>query len=248
MADPREVRVAAVGDLHYDHTGRGTLSDVFSDIDRVADVLALCGDLTAAGLPDQMRGLVDELAPVDIPIVAVLGNHDHEAEAADELAGRLAERGVHVLRGESIVVEGVGFAGVKGFAGGFGRGALAPFGEKLIKDFVQHAIDDALALENALRRLDTEHKVALLHYAPITGTIAGERETIYPFLGSSRLLAPIETLEASVVMHGHSHGGTLEATTSAGIPVWNVARPLLRRDLQRDFRVWSAPMPERRRR
>lgn len=247
MADGRELRIAAVGDLHYGHAGRGTLADVFAGVDRAADVLALCGDLTAAGRPEQMNGFVDELATLEIPIVAVLGNHDHEADAAEELTAILEDRGVRVLQGESVVIEGVGFAGVKGFAGGFDGGALAPFGEKLIKDFVQHAVDDALALENALRKLETEHKVVMLHYSPVVDTIAGELESIYPFLGSSRLLAPIETLGASVVLHGHAHRGRPEGVTPGGIPVYNVARPLLRREAKRDFRVWPVALPERRR-
>ncbi len=245
MAAERYVRIAAVGDLHFE-TGRGPMADLFARAAREADVLALCGDLTTHGRRDQMQALVRELATVDVPIVAVLGNHDHEGEITDELTALLTEIGAYVLDGESVVVEGVGFAGVKGFAGGFARGTLAPFGERLIKDFVQHAIDEALKLENALRTLDVETKVVLMHYAPIEDTLRGEPDAIFPFLGTSRLLPPIETHGADVVFHGHAHNGTPEARTPAGVPVYNVALPLLRRADQ-EFRIFHARAPERRR-
>jgi uncharacterized protein len=145
------------------------------------------------------------------------------------------------------VIDGIGFAGVKGFGGGFGRRTLGPFGEKLYKDFVQAAIDESLKLETALRTLDTETRVAVLHYAPIPETLAGEPEQIFPFLGSSRLLPPIETYRASVVFHGHAHIGAPEATTPAGIPVFNVAQALLERHIGTPYRVWHADAPDRRR-
>ncbi|HEX7119530.1 MAG TPA: metallophosphoesterase [Longimicrobiales bacterium] len=246
MDEDRYVRIAAVGDLHYE-PGRGSMADLFSAANRSADILALCGDITTHGRREQVEAFMGDLAGVAIPIVAVFGNHDHEAEITDELMTMLAERGVHVLDGESVVIDDIGFAGVKGFAGGFGRGTLAPFGERLIKDFVQHAIDEALKLENALRTLDTETKVVLMHYSPIEETLEGEPEMIYPFLGTSRLLPPIETHGADVVFHGHAHNGTPEARTPAGIPVYNVALPLLRRTGQQ-FRIFRARAPERRHR
>src|SRR5688572_22626109 len=167
MTDGRMIRIAAVGDLHYD-SGRGTsFRDMFSDVNRKADILVICGDMTTHGKPDQMTAFVEELAGVDIPIVAVLGNHDHEAGLPDDVAEVLRARGVHVLDGDTVVIDGIGFAGVKGFAGGFGRGALAPFGELLIKEFVQAALDESLKLENALRSLHTEVRIVVLHYAPI---------------------------------------------------------------------------------
>ncbi len=244
MAGERSIRIAAVGDLHYD-SGRGALADIFATANKEADILVLCGDLTTHGRPEQMIGFTKELASLDIPVVAVFGNHDHEADAIEELTEILTKKGVHVLDGESVVVDGVGFAGVKGFAGGFGRGTLAPFGEPLIKNFVQHAIDESLKLENALRTLDAETKVVVMHYSPIPETLQGEPDVIMPFLGTSRLLPPIETHGADVVFHGHAHAGHPEATTPTGVPVYNVALPVLRRsgDILRIFR---ARAPERR--
>lgn len=241
----RQVRVAAVGDLHVGEGGRGELLDVLSGVNRNADYLALCGDLTATGKPEQMRVLVEELRGVEIPVVAVLGNHDHEASCEEELRAILKDGGVHVLDGEGIVLDGIGFAGTKGFVGGFGRRSLAPFGEKVLKQFVQHSIEEVLRLENAMRNIRSDLKVAVLHYSPVADTVRGEPEEIYPFLGSSRFLAPLETYGASVIFHGHAHRGTLEGATPAGIPVYNVALPLLRANGM-TLRIWSAPAPDRR--
>lgn len=242
----RPFRVAAVGDLHYGGSEvRGVLTELFATANRDADVLALLGDLTTHGRFDQMEALVEELGAVEIPMVAVLGNHDYELGDPIATTELLTQAGVHVLDGTHVVIEGVGFAGTKGFAGGFGRGALAPFGEPLIKQFVQHAIDEALKLENALRSLTTEVKVALLHYSPCVETVDGEPETIYPFLGSSRLLQPLETLEANVVFHGHAHHGTHHAVLQSGLNVYNVSLPLLRED-DRWVHIWEVEMPDRR--
>lgn len=246
MADgERQIRIAAVGDLHYDVQRGTSFRDMFSAINRKADMLVLCGDMTTHGKPDQMRAFVEELAGVEIPIVAVLGNHDHEAGAHEEVSEILKERGVSVLDGDYVVIDGVGFAGTKGFAGGFGRGALAPFGELLIKEFVQAALDEALKLENGLRSLHADVKIAVLHYAPIFETIMGEPEVIWPFLGSSRLLDPIETIGCDVVFHGHAHHGTFQATTPSGIPVFNVAQPILEEQGQQ-FYIHTVTAPERR--
>lgn len=242
----RPIRIAAVGDVHFDGT-KGSLVDTFSTVDRDADILVLCGDLTTHGTPDQMRGLVDELGGVSIPIVAVLGNHDHEAGETEEATRILCDAGLEVLDGDYTVVEGVGFAGIKGFAGGFDRGALSPFGERIMKDFVQEALNESLKLETALRSLATPLKVAVLHYAPIAATVHGEPEVIYPFLGSSRLVQPIDTLDATVVFHGHAHHGSPEGQTPGGVPVFNVSQPLLR-DSGRPYLLWEGRAPDRRRR
>ncbi|HEX6133615.1 MAG TPA: metallophosphoesterase [Longimicrobiales bacterium] len=242
----RNLRVAAIADIHFDGARQGSLRDVFADIHRNADVLALCGDLTTHGRPEQMKSFVDELAGVEIPVIAVLGNHDCETGAEQEVTDILGEAGVHVLDGTHIVIEGVGFAGTKGFAGGFGRGALGPFGERLIKDFVNAAVDEALKIEKALHQLDNETRIVLLHYAPIEETIRGEPEFLYPFLGSSRLLQPIDTLGASAVFHGHAHHGTIEGKTPGGIPVFNVAMSLLAQ-AGMTFRIIEVPAPDRRR-
>ena len=243
--DGRLMRVAAVGDVHYDGTRPGALVDIFSAANQEADVLVLCGDLTTHGRAEQMRGFIEELAVVDIPIVAVLGNHDYEADEVEACLALLRGRGVHVLDGEPVVIQEIGFAGTKGFCGGFGRGALAPFGEPEIKQFVQIALNEAIKLENCLRNLNTATRVVVLHYAPILETVLGEPEVIYPFLGSSRLLQPIETIGADVVFHGHAHHGSAEATTPIGIPVYNVAYPLLKQSGKK-FVLWTVQAPERR--
>jgi Icc-related predicted phosphoesterase len=181
-------------------------------------------------LPDEARVLARELtAAVKIPVVAVLGNHDFESGKQDEITQILRDSGVTVLDGEAAEIHGIGFAGVKGFAGGFGRGALGPWGEHAIKAFVQEAVDEAMKLESALARLRTQQRVAVLHYSPIRGTVEGEPPEILPYLGSSRLEEPINRYRVSAVFHGHAHRGSLEGRTSSGVPVYNVAMPLLSR-------------------
>jgi len=173
----------------------------------------------------------------------VLGNHDFESGKADELVKILTDAGVTMLDGGSHEIEGVGFAGVKGFGGGFGRRQLGAWGEDTIKSFVHEAIQEALKLESALARLRTPQKIAVLHYAPISATVAGEPEEINPFLGSSRLEDPIDRYRCTAVFHGHAHRGSLEGRTKANVPVYNVAMPLLHahfRDRQ-PFRVIEVP-------
>lgn len=175
-----------------------------------------------------MAAFLEESRALDVPIVAVLGNHEFEYGERDRLCTMLSEKGIKVLDGTSTVIEGIGFAGVKGFAGGFGPHALAPFGEELMKAFAKESVEETLKLEKALRELgDVERRVVLLHYAPIEGTARGEPERIYPFLGSSRMAQPIDTLGADVVFHGHAHHGTYRGFTPGGIPVFNVARHVL---------------------
>jgi Icc-related predicted phosphoesterase len=248
MAERRKVRIAAMADIHLDANSSGRFREMFARVNREADVLAVCGDLTTHGEPDQARAFVDEIEGVEIPIVAVLGNHDHECERTDEFTAVLRERGIHLLDGDPVEIEGVGFTGVKGFGGGFGRGMLGAFGEPLYKQFVQAALDEALKLETGLRKLNTPSRVVLLHYSPIPETLRGEPEVIFPFLGSSRLLPPLETYGADVVFHGHAHIGSPEGSTPSGIPVYNVAHGLLMRHYQRPYRIWEAAAPERRRR
>lgn len=241
----RRFRVAAVGDLHYNGSDRSLLAQLEADVADKADALVIAGDLTTHGQPDQIRGVAEVLARLDVPVVAVLGNHDHEADRADENSRILCDHGVHVLDGETVEIEGIGFAGVKGFCGGFDRGALAAFGEPLIKEFVQAALDESLKLENAIRQLETPVKVVVLHYAPISETIEGEPEVIWPFLGSSRLLQAIDTLQPDVVFHGHAHHGSFQGRTPRGVPVFNVSAPVLS-ERNESFHVWTTPAPERR--
>ena len=222
------VKIAAVSDVHYSVSSQGTLVPLFTEIAARADVLVIPGDLTDYGLADEARVLARDLtAAVKIPIVAVLGNHDYESNEADDVRHILVEAGVHLLDGDAVEIQGVGFSGVKGFAGGFGRGALGPWGEQAIKLFVQEALNEALKLEAALARLDTAYRLAVLHYAPIRETVEGEPVEIHPWLGSSRLEEPLSRLGVDAVVHGHAHKGAPEGKTSTGIPVYNVSMQVL---------------------
>src|SRR4051812_48484505 len=234
------VRIAAIGDLHYGRASlAGSLQPLFSQINDTADVLALCGDLTDYGLVEEARAFVKELVPtVKIPVVAVLGNHDFESNQQAEIAQILKDAGVTVLDGETTEVHGIGFAGIKGFAGGFGRRALGPWGEEIIKKFVREAVDEALKLESALARLRNERLVVLLHYAPIQATVEGEPCDIYPFLGCSRLEDPITRFPVTAVFHGHAHHGAPEGRTRTNVPVYNVSASLMREVFpERPFRI-----------
>jgi Icc-related predicted phosphoesterase len=233
------VRIAAIGDLHYGKTmPPGSLQQLFAQISESADILALAGDLTDYGLAEEARALVKELAAVRIPIVGVLGNHDLESNQQTEILALLKDAGVTMLDGETTEIHGIGFAGIKGFCGGFGRRALGPWGEDIIKRFVREALDEALKLESALARLRNDHLVALLHYAPIEGTVEGEPREIYPFLGCSRLEEPLTRYPISAVVHGHAHHGTPEGRTRTNVPVYNVSWSLMKaRHPDKPFRV-----------
>src|SRR6476659_1873463 len=208
---PGIVRIAAMSDIHVSKTSQGALTSIFAQVSERADVLVMCGDLTDYGLPEEARVLARDVATaLRVPCVTVLGNHDFEAGKADEVRQVLTDAGVTVLDGDACELQGVGFAGVKGFCGGFGRGALGPWGETAVKAFVQEAVDEALKLEAALARLRTPKRVALLHYSPIRGTVEGEPPEIFAYLGSSRLEEPINRYRVSAVFHGHAHRGTPE--------------------------------------
>lgn len=222
------MRLAAAADLHVKKTSQGALQPLLAPVNDHADLLLLCGDLTDYGLPEEAATLAKELnAAVRIPIIAVLGNHDFESGQEHEVTRILTEAGVKILDGEAYEVGGVGIAGAKGFAGGFGRATLGAWGEHATKRFVQEAIDEASKLERALARLRTHRRIAMLHYAPIAGTVAGEPLDIYPYLGTSRLEEPLNRHPVEVVFHGHAHHGAPEGRTSTGTPVYNVAMPLL---------------------
>ena len=239
------VRIAAVGDFHCGEGDVGAYRDLFARANDEADVLVLPGDLTRRGLPAEMRVVIGELADVKVPIVAVLGNHDYEANEAVECTAILRGRGVHVLQGDTFELDShVGFAGVKGFMGGYGRAALTAFGEPETKAFVGAALDEVQKLELALRRLATPARVAVLHYAPIAATIAGEPDIIQPFLGTDRLGEPLDRYGATVCFHGHAHSGTFAGATSGGVPVYNVSLPILRREGMKLYFVYEVPAQE----
>jgi Icc-related predicted phosphoesterase len=244
MTDQKEhVRLAAVADIHCSKTSQDALRPLFTQIDDHADILVLGGDLTDYGLPEEAEILVEELADVHVPIVAVFGNHDYEAEQVDELKQIFCERGITILDGDTCEIHGISFAGIKGFGGGFGQGTLGYWGEPAIKRFVQEALDETLRLEAALARLQTEQRVAILHYAPIRETVEGEPPEIFPFLGCSRLEEPLNRSPVTAVLHGHAHAGAPEGRTSSDVPVYNVSLPVLQRAFpnQPPFRILKLP-------
>jgi Icc-related predicted phosphoesterase len=228
------MKLAVVGDIHVKESDKGIWNEYFERISQEADVLALCGDVTDTGRVEEAITLAGELRYCSIPVLAVLGNHDHEHGHQEEIRQIITEARVQVLEGDYTVIENVGFAGVKGFGGGFDRRMLSMFGEKENKAFVQAAVDESLQLENALSRLDSSYsglpKIVLLHYSPISATVKGEPEEIWPFLGCSRLAQPIDKLRVDAVFHGHAHLGTLHGETSTGTQVYNVSYPLLKKE------------------
>jgi Icc-related predicted phosphoesterase len=226
---PELIRIAAVADIHTSRTSKGALSPLFEQIAERADVLVLAGDLCDYGLPEEARILVEELRPVrSLPTVAVLGNHDFESGKQGEVTRILRDAGVHMLDGEAVEILGVGFAGAKGFAGGFGSHTLGAWGENAIKAFVKEAMEEQVKLERALGRLRSPHRIAVLHYAPIRQTVVGEPVEIYPFMGTTRLEEPLNRYNVTAAIHGHAHRGSPAGQTSTGIPVYNVSLPLLR--------------------
>ena len=221
------IRMAAIGDLHCSPTTQAAVKASFAQIAELADLVLLAGDLTDHGRAEEAHMLARVLSTVRIPVVAVLGNHDFESDQQDQVRDILAGAGVTVLDGDACEVQGIGIAGVKGFAGGFGKRALGPWGEATIKQFVREAVDEALKLEAALARLRTPQIVALLHYSPVEQTVEGEPLEVYPFLGSSRLEEPLSRFPVTLVIHGHAHRGRLEGVTAGNVPVYNVSQPLL---------------------
>lgn len=226
------VRIAAIGDVHCHRKSRGLLRPLFTQMNRSADVVVMCGDLTDYGLPEEAEILAEEInASINVPVLAVLGNHDFESGKEAEVHKILTTANVTVLDGDACEVKGIGFAGVKGFAGGFDNRALEPWGEGAIKSFVHEAVNEALKLEGALARLKTKTKVAVLHYAPIRATVEGEPLEIFCFLGSRRLEEPLNRFPVDAIFHGHAHSGSLEGRTTIGTPVYNVAMSLLRKKM-----------------
>ena len=227
MSDEKSIRIAAVGDLHCRKTSMHAIAPLLESVNGDADVLVLCGDLTDHGTAEEAHLLAKELSVVRIPKVGVLGNHDYESGHPDEVEKILSDAGVQILDGDAVEIQGVGFAGAKGFIGGFGRGTLGAWGESAIKRIVQEAIDEALKLESALSRLRTERRIAILHYAPIRETVEGEPLEIFPYLGCGRLAEPLNRYPVNALFHGHAHHGSPEGRTNQGVPVYNVALPLL---------------------
>lgn len=230
----KKIKIAAVGDLHVRESDHGTWVEFFKTVSKEADILLLCGDITDTGHMVEAENFCEDLKACTIPVVGVLGNHDYERGNQKAIKKMLERENVYILDGESVVINNIGFAGVKGFGGGFDRYMLSMFGEGMIKEYVQEAVDDALRLDRALVRLDSEFgdlkKIVLLHYSPIQATVVGEPEQIFPFLGCSRLAEPINRRDGVLAaFHGHAHAGTLEGTTSKGVKVYNVSKAILQK-------------------
>jgi len=226
------IRVAAVGDLHVGPDSAGALREQLSGIHEKADVLLIAGDLTKGGEPEEAEALARELESLSVRVVAVLGNHDHHADRPAEVAGLLREAGVAVLEGDAVRIDtpggSLGVAGVKGFGGGFSGASGAEFGEPEMKAFIRHTKERSEALESALASLETDVRIALLHYAPVRETLLGEPPEIFPFLGSYLLAEAVDRSGADLVIHGHAHRGTEHGVTPGGVNVRNVAQTVIR--------------------
>ncbi len=221
------MRIAAVADLHFSPQNYDRLREPMGRVRDEADVLVLAGDLTNNGKPAEMESLLNAIVRLRIPTVAILGNHDYESGHQEELIRMMTDEGIKALDGTGYERDGVGFAGTKGFLGGFGRGVLTAFGEPEVKAFVQAAIDETLKLERALSLLRTPKRVVVVHYAPVIDTVRGEPAEIFPYLGSSRLAEVVDRHQANLVLHGHAHHGAADGKTTGGVPVHNVALPLI---------------------
>src|SRR4051794_8790991 len=221
------MRIAALADLHFTPALYESIRTKLESVRQDADLLVLAGDLTNYGKPSEMESLLNVLVRLRLPIVAVLGNHDYESGQQEELMKQMTDEGIKLLDGTGYERDGVGFAGTKGFIGGFGRGVLTSFGEPEIKTFVKASIDEAMKLERAMSQLRTEKRVVVLHYAPIAATVQGEAPEIFPYMGTSRLAEVVDRHGADLVVHGHAHHGAPIGKTTGGIPVHNVAITLL---------------------
>ena len=232
------MRVAAIGDLHVQEDSVAPYREMFAEISANSDVVVLCGDLTNFGKTKEAEILAEDIKSCSIPVLGVLGNHDFECGQPDKICEILTSAGMKVLNEQAVEIDGVGFAGVKGFLGGFGRGELAPFGEPIVKAFVDEVMNEARKLENQLRTLRTDRSVAVLHYSPIIDTIEGEPSAIFQYLGSQRLCEPIDRFDhVKAVVHGHAHHGTYEGKTPLGKPVYNVAQFVLKPKFGKPYRI-----------
>ena len=226
--------MAAAGDVHAEEANRDGLARAFREIDGAVDLVLLAGDLTTYGEPEQAALLAEICRPLQMPVYAVLGNHDWHCNRVPEIVALLAGAGVRVLDRSWAIeeVEGssVGIVGVKGFVGGFPDSTLPDFGEPLLRQVYAETTAEVDALAAGLEAVDgSDHRIVLLHYSPTVSTLEGEPRGIWPFLGTDRLAEPIAEHRPDVVLHGHTHAGRFEGSIG-DIPVFNVAVPVLGRD------------------
>src|SRR6266404_4303176 len=234
------MRIAALADLHFSPQSYDRIREQMNHVREEADLLVIAGDLTNYGKAEEMESLLNALVRIRVPIVAVLGNHDYESGQEEQLKKMMTAEGIKILDGSSYERDGIGFAGTKGFFGGFGRGALTAFGEREVKQFVQAGIDEAVKLERGLAQLRTEKRVVITHYAPVAETVKGEPMEIYPYLGSSRLSEVIDRFGAAIAFHGHAHHGVSDGKTTGGVPVYNVALQIIMNNgNSRPYRVFD---------
>lgn len=226
------IRVAAVGDVHYDRNSRKRLRSQFEALPDHADLLLMAGDLTQSGSIEEAHALLEDLKGIQLPIALVLGNHDYHQNQQDEIQRLYNSNGVRILEGEiqrlDINGHSVGIVGMKGFGGGFFGACVTEFGEPETKAFAHHSRAQAEKLKTALKNLDTEYRFVLLHFSPIEGTLLGEKREIYPFLGSYLLAEAIDAVGADAAFHGHAHFGVEKGVTPGGVPVRNVAQTVIR--------------------
>ncbi|MEU4402603.1 metallophosphoesterase [Micromonospora orduensis] len=226
------IRIAAVGDVHLDEDVVGRFRPALEELPDCADVLLLAGDLTRHGTEAEARCVAQEFGGLAVPVVTVLGNHDHQCDQVPQVVKVLEDAGITVLEGNGVVLDcaggRLGIAGVKGFGGGFAGRCASDFGEPEMKAFVRTTTDSADRLGEALRSLDCDMLVALTHYSPVPDTLAGEPLEIYPFLGSYQLGQAIDSAPTALALHGHAHAGSERGTTPGGVRVRNVAHPVIK--------------------
>jgi Icc-related predicted phosphoesterase len=226
------IRIAAAGDIHFDRKSLGRLGQHFRGLEEKADLFLLAGDLTQTGHPDEMRVVAEDLRGCPVPVIAVLGNHDYHADKVEDVTQILKSANVIVLENSSTVLKiqncRLGIAGIKGFGGGFVGASGSDFGEHEMKAFMRHSKNLANNLESTIRKIQADFKLALMHYSPTEQTLHGERKEIYPFLGSYHLAEAIDYGKADICFHGHAHSGVEKGETPGGIPVRNVAQPVIR--------------------
>ncbi len=231
------MRIAAIADIHTRIHEEEATAKLFEGVNEEADLLILAGDLTDTGLPEEAETLFLSLKNITVPVMAILGNHDHESGFAAEITQLLSEKGIIMMEGQVHEMNGVGFVGTKGFCGGFGRNIVQPFGENALKIFIRAGINEAVELESLVARMKSSRRMAILHYSPIKETLEGESPELFPFLGSERLAYALDRQGVDVVIHGHAHHGRPEGRTPGGIPVYNISRFVMATHSGKPYRI-----------